>query len=217
MEKFHDRSHAGRILAEQLRAYANTPDLIVLALPRGGVPVAYEIAKMLAAPLDVLVVRKLGVPGHEELAMGAIGMQDSLVLNQDIIADLHISTAVCDQVIAEAQKELQRREIQYRGERPFPALQDKTVILVDDGIATGASMYAALQVVRAQKPVQIIVTVPVAALSVCQEMAAQVDGFLCLLQPSVFLSVGTWYSDFSQTTDTEVYTLLEAARCFSLF
>lgn len=209
MESFYDRRHAGKVLAEELYAYLHTPDLIVLALPRGGVPVAYEIAKRLAAPLDVLVVRKLGVPGHEELAMGAIGMQNSIVLNQDILEELAISKTVCDRVIAEEKKELARREIRYRGMRPFPSLENKTVVLVDDGMATGATMCAALKTVRVQKPKQIVVAVPVAAMSVCEKIATQVDAFICPLRPVLFQSVGFWYEDFSQTTDAEVYELLQ--------
>lgn len=208
MEKFYDRHAAGKALAKQLMRYAKKKAVIVLALPRGGVPVAYEIATALDVSLDILVVRKLGVPWHEELAMGAIAGNGHVVFNQSVIDDLNISRAMIDEVIQAELKELQRREKVYRGERLFPVLADKTIILVDDGIATGATMRAAIATLKLQKPTKIIVAVPVASAAACEEIAKEVDEFICLLRPDHFLSVGAWYVDFSQTTDEEVYALL---------
>lgn len=212
MEKFYDRTEAGKILAKELKAYAKRSDVIVLALPRGGVPVAYEIAKALTVPLDILVVRKLGVPGHEELAMGAIATHNSIVFNQEIINNLNISKSIINQVIQSEKKELKRREVAYRGDRPFPELTDKTVILVDDGIATGATMRAAIVALGEQQLAQLIVAVPVAAVSTCEEIAALVDQFVCPLRPTYFYGVSMWYTYFSQTTDEEVYELLAKAN-----
>ncbi len=208
MEKFYDRHAAGKALAKQLMHYAKKKEVIVLALPRGGVPVAYEIATALDVPLDILVVRKLGVPWHEELAMGAMAGNGYVVFNQSVIDDLNISRAMIDEVIQAELKELQRREKAYRGERLFPVLADKTIILVDDGIATGATMRAAIATLKLQKQTQIIVAVPVASAAACEEIAKEVDEFICPLRPDNFLSVGAWYVDFSQTTDEEVYALL---------
>lgn len=207
MEGFHDRCEAGKVLAVQLQSYAKRGDAIVLALPRGGVPVAYEIAKALALPLDIFVVRKLGVPGHEELAMGAIAA-GGVVFNSDILAQLNISQAAIDNVIQAEQQELQRRMQAYRGDHPFPVLTHKTVILVDDGMATGATMRAAIQSIRQQKPARIVVAVPVAAREASEEIAREVEELVCPLKPRRFSSVGMWYVDFSQTTDEEVRALL---------
>lgn len=208
IEQFYDRQEAGRMLAEQLKSYAHKSDVMVLALPRGGVPVAYEIARALAVPLDVFIVRKLGVPGQEELAMGAIAVDGIIVFNDEIIAGLNIPTSVIENVIQSEQKELQRRQITYRGHRAFPNLKDKTIILVDDGIATGATMRAAIKALQQKKPARIIVAVPVAAIETCKEISVLVDKFICLLRPKHFYGVGAWYTHFLQTTDEEVHELL---------
>jgi len=208
MEKYHDRKEAGKILAEQLKAYANRKDVIVLALPRGGVPVAYEVAQALNLPLDVFIVRKLGVPGHEELAMGAIAMGGVTVFNDEIVRDLQISKASIDSVINSENEELQRREIRYRGKRPFPILTKKIVILVDDGIATGATMYAAVKALRHLQPASIVIAVPVAAADTCDKLAVLADKMICPLRPQLFYAVGSWYDYFGQTEDEEVSELL---------
>lgn len=208
MDKFADRYTAGQILAKELQNYAHNKDVIVLALPRGGVPVAYEIAKSLEVPMDVFIVRKLGVPMQEELAMGAIATGDAVVFNDDIIEQLSISKADIDRVIKAEKQELKRREVVYRGDRPYPELKNKKVILVDDGIATGASMRAAIKAIRSRKPSEIVVAVPVAAFSTCVELTELVDKVVCPLKPTFFYAVGAWYEDFQQTTDEEVYELL---------
>lgn len=208
---FHDRTHAGRILAGHLRQYADRPDVIVLGLPRGGVPVAFEVAQELHVPLDVFLVRKLGVPGHEELAMGAIASGGVRVLNRDTVDFLQIGDEVIDRVAAEEEQELRRREALYRGNRPRPPIQDRTVILVDDGLATGSTMKAAAEALRRQSPAEIVVAVPVAARSTCDEFEAYVDEVVCAETPSPFHAVGMWYEDFSQTSDQEVQRLLEEA------
>jgi putative phosphoribosyl transferase len=212
MEKFIDRQEAGKFLAGQLKEYAKDINTIVLALPRGGVPVAYEIAKALFLPLEVVIVRKLGVPGHEELALGAIASGGTVIFNEEIIQSLHIPPAAIQRVIREEEKELQRRELMYRGKRPFPNLQDKNVILVDDGIATGATLRAAIKSLCQRKPRHIVVAVPVAARSTCEEMIQLVDRLVCPLQPTDFYAVGVWYENFSQTTDAEVSELLVQAN-----
>lgn len=212
MEKFIGRCEAGKILANKLKIYANRSDVLLLALPRGGVPVAYEIAESLSIPLDVFIVRKLGVPGHEELAMGAIAIGGTVVFNEEIVHQLHISKAVIDQIIKLEQDELNRREIKYRGNRPFPKLTGKTIILVDDGIATGATMKAAIQALRQLKPASIIIAVPVAGIETCEEMEKIADKVICPLKPQYFYAVGQWYQDFSQTSDEEVYELLNKAE-----
>lgn len=209
MERYGDRYEAGIVLAEKLKNYANQKDVIVLALPRGGVPVAYEIANTLAVPLDVFIVRKLGVPGHEELAMGAIASGGVTVFNEDIVSELQISKTAIDRVIQTETEELKRRELTYRGNRPFPDLTKKTVILVDDGIATGATMRAAIKAIRQKNPAKIILAVPVAASSTCAEMEKLVDKIVCPLMPHYFNAVGAWYDNFSQTTDDEVFGLLK--------
>lgn len=212
MEKYRNRQEAGKMLAQALNYYANQKDVLVLGLPRGGVPVAFEIAQALHAPLDVFIVRKLGVPGHEELAMGAIAMDGAQVFNEEIIRELAIPQAAISRVIASEEEELKRRELSYRGNRPFPTIKDKTIILVDDGIATGATMRAAIKALRQLKPVRIIVAVPVAEIGMCETMQSLVDQFICPMRPSYFYAVGAWYEDFSQTTDEEVYTLLKEVK-----
>jgi predicted phosphoribosyltransferase len=202
--RFRDRGEAGRLLATKLAAYANRPDVIVLALPRGGVPVGYEVARALGAPLDVFIVRKLGIPGHEELAMGAVATGGVRVLNEPIVRALGIPDYVIDAVTAWERQELERRERLYRGDRPPPAVQGRTVILVDDGLATGATMYAAIEALRRQQPARIVVAVPTAAPEVCDALRAEVDEVICAITPEPFHAVGLWYEDFSQTTDEEV-------------
>lgn len=212
MEKFTDRREAGITLAEHLKNYANNPDVIVLALPRGGVPVAYEVAKALNVPLDVFIVRKLGVPGHEELAMGAIASGGTVIFNEEIIQSLFISKEAIERVTQSEEEELKRRELMYRGKRPFPDLKDKIIILVDDGIATGATMRAAIKGLYKREPANIVVAIPVAALSTYEEMSDLVDKIICPLKPVNFYAVGLWYMDFSQTSDAEVSELLAKAR-----
>jgi len=212
MNKFVDRHEAGKILAEQLKQYAKSDNTIVLALPRGGVPVAYEIAKILSLPLDVFIVRKLGVPGHEELAMGAIATGGITVFNDEIVHSLNIPKYAIDQVIQSEKQELQRRDLIYRDNRPFPSLEGKTIILVDDGIATGATMRAAIKALQQQKPANIVIAVPVAAFSTCEEMAKLVDKIVCPLMPHEFYAVGVWYENFSQTSDEEVFELLKKIK-----
>lgn len=213
--RFPHRTAAGQLLATQLHDYANRNDVIVLALPRGGVPVGFEVAKALHASLDILIVRKLGVPGHEELAMGAIAPGGVQTLNQQIVLSCRVNDAAIAQVIAHEQRELERREQLYRGDRPAPNVRDRTVILVDDGLATGATMRVAVQAVRQEQPAQIVVAVPVAAPETCQALGAEVDQIICTETPQRFSSVGSWYDDFSQTTDEEVRTLLNAAIEFT--
>jgi len=213
---FRDRREAGRLLAAKLTAYANRPDVIVLALPRGGVPVAYEVARALNAPLDIFLVRKLGVPGYEELAMGAIATGGIRVLNDQLVGGLRIPDYVVDEVAASEQQELARRERLYRGDRPAPDVRGRTVILVDDGLATGATMLAAVKALRQQQPARIVVAVPTAAPETCEQLRAEVDDIICAITPEPFHAVGLWYEDFSQTTDEEVRDLLarsaEASR-----
>jgi putative phosphoribosyl transferase len=205
---FRNREEAGRVLAERLKHYANRPDVVVLALPRGGVPVGFEIAKVLHVPLDVFVVRKLGVPGHEELAMGAIASGGVRVLNDDVVRQLGLPNRTIDFVARNEEQELQRRERLYRGDRPFPHLKNKTVILVDDGLATGSSMRAAAQALRRHEPARIVVAVPAAARETCEAFAAEVDEVICAITPEPFYAVGLWYDEFSQTSDEEVRDLL---------
>jgi predicted phosphoribosyltransferase len=206
--RFEDRADAGRRLAERLSEYADQPGVIVLALPRGGVPVAAEVARSIRAPLDVLLVRKLGVPGHEELAMGALASGGVRVLNEDVIRSLQIPDEVIDRVALKEQRELERREGAYRAARPHPKLWGRVVILIDDGLATGSTMRAAVSAVRAQGPSQIVVAVPVAAVSTCEEFQELADACVCLETPDPFQAVGLWYDNFSQTTDDEVRELL---------
>ena len=210
---FHDRADAGKHLAKKLEPrYANRNDVLVLALPRGGVPVAFEVAKELHAPLDVFLVRKLGVPGHEELAMGAIATGGVRVLNDDVVKYLKIPDAVIDAVTESERQELERRERAYRGDRPEPNARRKTVILVDDGLATGSTMRAAAAALRQQDPARIVVAVPVSAPESCNEYRMGVDEIVCAVTPELFLGVGRWYKDFSQTSDEEVRELLDRSR-----
>lgn len=208
---FRDRADAGRVLAQRLKAYANRADVLVLALPRGGVPVAFEVAEALDAPLDIFIVRKLGVPGHEELAMGALATGGVRVVNDDVVSQLGLSDAVIDAVAAQEERELERRERAYRGARAAPDVRGRTVILVDDGLATGATMRAAAAALRKQQPARLIVAVPVAASQTCDDLRTEVDEIVCGATPEPFLGVGRWYRDFSQTTDEEVRLLLEQA------
>src|SRR3981189_1299213 len=201
---FSDRRDAGRVLAEKLAAYANRPDVLVLALPRGGVPVAYEVARALGAPLDDFVVRKLGVPGYEELAMGAIATGGVRVLNDRLVERLDIPDHVIDGVAEREQRELTRRERLYRGGRPPLDVRGRTVILVDDGLATGATMHAAIAALRQLQPARIVVAVPTASPEICEEMKAEADDVICATTPEPFHAVGRWHQDFSQTTDEEV-------------
>lgn len=209
---YHDRQDAGQQLAEWLRSYANRPDVIVLALPRGGVPVGYEVARILNVPLDVFLVRKLGVPGHEELAMGAIASGGVRVLNEEVVEPLRISAAAVDAVAASEGRELARRERLYRGGRPPLDVRGKVVILVDDGVATGSTMRAAIEALRQQGAARIVVAVPVAAPSVCEMLAELADDVVCDLTPEPFYAVGLWYEEFEQTSDAEVQDLLAKAE-----
>ena len=207
-QQFRDRREAGQLLARQLGDYKDREDVVILALPRGGVPVAYEIARDLKAPLDVFVVRKLGVPWQPELAMGAIAGSGTEFLNGDVVSAYNIPPHVIRAVADRERKELTRRLAEYRGDRPFPDLQDLTIILVDDGLATGSSMRAAVQAVRHEHPRTIVVAVPVAAARTCQILRSEVDEVICLRTPEDFSAVGLCYEDFSQTTDEEVRELL---------
>src|SRR5439155_4727119 len=206
---FRDRTEAGHLLATRLLRYANRPDVQVLALPRGGVPVALEVSKTLNAPLDVFIVRKLGVPGHEELAMGAIATGGVQVLNRDVVDSLRIPRTLIDQVAARERQELQRRERLYRDDRPAPELHHKIVILIDDGLATGSTMRAAVAALRKLHPSKIIVAVPTAAPSTCDEFKTEVDEIVCAETPQPFYAVGAWYDDFTQITDDQVREMLE--------
>lgn len=209
---YSDRSAAGKTLATKLSKYADRDDVLVLALPRGGVPVAFEVAQSLRAPLDIFLVRKLGVPGHEELAMGAIATGGVRVLNDDVIDYLKIPPRVIDAIALIEMRELERRELEYRGEHPEPDVEGKTVILVDDGLATGSTIRAAAQALRRQNPARIVVAVPVSAPQTCDEYLIGVDEIVCAVTPEPFYGVGQWYDNFSQTTDQEVHVLLERAR-----
>jgi predicted phosphoribosyltransferase len=211
---FQDRFQAGRLLASKLRGFANRSDTVVLALPRGGVPVGFEVAKALPAPLDVFVVRKLGVPGHEELAMGAIASGGICVLNEDLVRAAGIPNELINAVGADEERELERRERVYREGRPPVAVQGRTVILVDDGLATGSSMRVAVMALKRKKPAQIVVAVPVGAPETCAEIESAVDQVVCVVTPEPFRSVGEWYRDFSQTSDEDVRDLLRRAGTF---
>ncbi len=209
--RFENRAGAGRVLATMLTAYAGQPQAIVLALPRGGVPVGYEVAVALGLPLDIFLVRKLGVPGHEELAMGAIATGGVCVLNSDVVTPLGIDAGTIDRVAASEQRELERREIAYRDGRVVPNVRGRTVILVDDGLATGSTMLVAIRALRLQNPARIVVAVPTAAPSVCGEIGSEADEIICAITPEPFYAVGLWYDDFSETTDDEVRDLLQQA------
>jgi putative phosphoribosyl transferase len=206
---FGDRTEAGRLLAAKLAKYADKPDVLVLALPRGGVPVGHEVSRALHAPMDVFIVRKLGVPGHEEFAMGAVASGGVRVLNEQVVNALGIPDYVIEAVAAWEQRELERRERLYRGNRPPPEVRGKTVILIDDGLATGSTMLAAVQALRKLGPAKIVVGVPVASPDTCELLKSEVDEIVCAATPEPFYAVGLWYRDFSQTTDEEVRELLE--------
>ncbi|MFL5496043.1 MAG: phosphoribosyltransferase [Gemmatimonadales bacterium] len=210
--RFRNRAEAGRHLAMKLGAYAGRNDVTVLALPRGGVPVAAEVARALDAPLDVFVVRKLGLPGHEEFAMGAVASGGVRLLDERVIGGLGITRAQVERVTAAERAELERRERRYRGDRPFPDLGGRTVILVDDGLATGSTMLAAVEALRREGPSRLVVAVPVSAVETCDAFRDIVDEIVCAVTPEPFRAVGLWYEDFSQTTDEEVHQLLARAR-----
>jgi putative phosphoribosyl transferase len=211
MQTFRDRHQAGRQLAQRLDAYVGNPDVIVLALPRGGVPVGYEISTRLAAPLDVVVVRKLGVPGHSELAMGAIASGGIVVIDQRTVNLLGISHEVLDVVEARERAELERRERSFRADRPPLDVHGKIAILVDDGLATGASMAAAIEALRTRDPARLVGAVPVAPPDTCAALRSRADDMICLVTPDHMYAVGAWYDDFTQTTDAEVRELLDAS------
>jgi putative phosphoribosyl transferase len=211
-KRFRDRTEAGRLLAERLRGYAGRDDVVVLALPRGGVPVAYEVAKELDAPLAVFVVRKLGIPGYEELAMGAIASGGVVVLDEVLLRRLGIGRTQLEDAIAREAQELERREEAYDGRRAATKLEGKAVILVDDGLATGSTMRAAAMAVRELNPARVVVAVPVAAAETCDDFRDVVDEVICEVTPRPFRAVGLWYDDFSQTSDDEVRELLERAE-----
>ncbi len=208
---FRDRADAGRRVAAMLRHYAGRADVVVLALPRGGVPVGYEVARVLGAPLDVFGVRKLGVPGREELAMGAIASGGVRVLNEQVVRELGITRADIEEQAEREGRELERREIAYRDGRTRPDVRGKVVILVDDGLATGATMRAAVAAVRKLGPARVVVAVPVGAEETCRNFACVADEIVCAAHPDPFIAVGVWYHDFGQTTDEEVRNLLARA------
>lgn len=208
---FADRRQAGRVLAQQLESYRGQADLMVLALPRGGVAVGFEVAHALQAPLDVFVVRKLGLPGHEEYAMGAIASGGVRVVNDEVIAAARITPVMLESATRIEQRELERREHAYRNGRPVVPLKDKVAILVDDGLATGSTMRAAVEAVRRKEPSRVVVAVPVGGPETCHELALMADDLICVEMPLPFTAVGLWYDDFSQTTDDEVRALLDAA------
>lgn len=208
---YRDRADAGKRLAEQLREYANRDDVIVLGLPRGGVPVAFEVARSLGVPLDIMLVRKLGVPGHEELAMGAIASGGVRVLNEDVVYEIGIGDELIERVTTREQAELERRERAYRNNRPEPDLRGKTVILVDDGLATGATIRAAAQAARQHDARKVIIAAPVGAHETCERLRDVADDVVCAATPAFFIAIGSWYEDFSQTTDAEVTEILTRA------
>jgi predicted phosphoribosyltransferase len=208
---YADRRDAGRYLANKLTKFADRPDVTVLALPRGGVPIAFEVARALHAPLDVFLVRKLGLPGREELAMGAIASGGVRVLNESVVRALRVPGAMIEAAAAAEQKELERRERIYREDRPHPDVRGRTVILVDDGLATGSTMRAAVAALRQQGPARIVVAVPIGSTETCSEMHQEADEVVCAQTPEPFYAVGLWYSDFAQTTDEEVHDLLRRA------
>ncbi len=214
MMQFRNRAEAGQLLAGRLTHYADRSDVLVLALPRGGVPVGYEVAQALNAPLDVFVVRKLGVPGHEELAMGAIATGGVRVLNRSVVEGFRIPDDVIDAVAERELRELKRRERAYRDHRPGPEVQGRTIILVDDGIATGSTMRAAVEALRQLEASRIVVAAPTAALSTVREMRRGVDELAAMMTPADFAGVGQWYEDFSQTTDDEGRQLPKSASRF---
>jgi predicted phosphoribosyltransferase len=208
MGRFTNRAQAGRLLAEQLAEYRGRPDVIVLALPRGGVPVALEVADALDAPLDVLIVRKLGLPGQEELAIGALASGGTRVLNEDLIGQIGLPADVIDRIVARESAELERREQAYREGRPAADVTGRVVIVVDDGLATGATMLAAVETLRLRDPSRIVVAVPTAPRQTCANLETRADGVVCLVQPDPFFAVGMSYADFSEIGDDEVRRLL---------
>jgi putative phosphoribosyl transferase len=208
MNRFRDRADAGRYLAELLQKYAGDSDTLVLGLPRGGVVVAFEVARGLGAPMDIFLVRKLGVPGYEELAVGAIASGGILVINQDVAQSIRISQARIKEIATKEAKELKRREQAYRGNRPPIEVEGRTIIIVDDGLATGATMRAAVDALRKQNPHKIVVAVPVASIEACEEFRTKADDIVCGITPAYFNAVGAWYDDFGQTSDEEVIHLL---------
>lgn len=208
---FRNRVEAGRQLAERLARFSNQPNVVVLGLPRGGVPVAYEVAQRLNVALDVFLVRKLGVPGHEELAMGAIASGGVRVVNEEVVRMMGIPESVVDEVARREQRELERRDREYRSGRPAPALANQVCILVDDGLATGSTMRAAISALRGHDPLRILAAVPVAPPDVCAELGRLADEMLCLETPEPFYAVGAWYEDFTQTTDQQIRELLARA------
>lgn len=212
IDRFVNRTEAGKLLATRLTRYAGRKDTIVLALPRGGVPVAFEIARALGAPIDVFLVRKLGLPGQEELAMGAIASGGVRVLNKDVVGYLNVPERTIDAVARKEQQELERRELLYRGDSPPCEVRGRTVILVDDGLATGSTMRAAIGALKKLEPGRIVVAVPVAPPHTVDQLDQEVDEVVCILKPEDFDGVGRWYQDFSQTTDQEVRSLLDAAN-----
>jgi predicted phosphoribosyltransferase len=212
VKRFKDRIQAGELLAKRLEAYAGRPDVVVLALPRGGVPVGYAVAKALNVPLDVMVVRKLGLPGHEEFAMGAIASGGEYVLNRDLLERVGMPGQMIEATARRELAELERREKLYRAGRPPLQLRGCTVILVDDGLATGATMQAAVKAVRKAEPARIVVAVPVGSPDTCREMSKEADEVVCYCTPNPFHAVGLWYEEFSQTSDEEVEKLLEEIR-----
>lgn len=211
-QRFRNRAEAGRVLAEHLRKYAGRDDVVVLGLPRGGVPVAFEVATALEAPFDVFLVRKVGVPGYEEFALGALASGGTGVLNEELVKSLGIPREVVAAEVAKETRELQRRERAYRGDRPPPDVAGRTVIVVDDGLATGSTMLAAVQALRERGPARIVVAVPVADPAVCASLRAVADEVVCARTPRPFYAVGAWYDDFGQTSDDEVRELLAQAR-----
>jgi predicted phosphoribosyltransferase len=214
MKLLANRTEAGKLLAIKLANYANLYNGLVLALPRGGVPVGFEIARALNLPLDIFLVRKLGTPRSKELAMGAIALGGVRVVNEGIMQWQHLSPKDLEQITATEQKELERRDKLYRGDRPFPDVRNRTIILVDDGVATGATLRVAIVGLKQQQVASIIVAVPVACISVCEELGKEVEQVVCLNRPEHLSSISVWYQDFSQTTDEEVRYLLDKSQSF---
>jgi predicted phosphoribosyltransferase len=213
---FLDRTEAGRVLASRLSQFAQSKDVVILGLPRGGIPVAFEVARTLNIPLDVFVVRKLGVPGQEELAMGAIASSGIRVVNRTVVDALGITIQEIDRAAAEERAELERRELEYRNGRPMIDVRDRTAILVDDGLATGSSMRVAAMALRKKAPARIVIAVPVAAPSTCEELESEAEEVVCAVTPESFRAVGEWYRDFRQTSDQEVRDLLQRATQFGV-